>query len=248
MFNTNNYCDYNYTNINNNNNFSININNICNNNYNKYNNINNNNLINNNINCNYNYTNINSNFNNNFIYNNLNGVAFNDIYGGFNYINNKNDRSISKYFIVIINYNNEPKCYIKINPEKTIKDLLNEIYLKFYYSNIEQSSIQYNARDLRKIDKSKLLSNFFETLSPKIHILGSNDLVGGGESLLEKEINIRFIKLPRQILDKNIYIFNLFGLLKLCLLKEISLKLNNYQIAQLPIFLSSIMEILKMEK
>lgn len=31
----------------------------------------------------------------------------------------------------------------------------------------------------------------------------------------------------------------------LCLLKEISLKLNNYQIGQLQIFLSSIMEILK---
>ena len=152
-------------------------------------------------------------------------------------MNNKNDSSISKYIYINIRIiYNEQKYYIKINPKKTIKDLLNEIYLKFYYSNIEQSSIIYNSRNLRGIDKSLKLSNFFDTFDPIIHIFESKNLVGGGASLLEKEINIRFIKLPRQILDKKIYNFNLFGLLKLCLLKEISLKLNNYQIAQLPIF------------
>ena len=176
--------------------------------------------------------------------NNLNGVGFNDIYCGFNYMNNKNDNSISKY-IIRISYNSEQTYYIKINPKKTIKDLLNEIYLKFYYSNIEQCSMTYNAGNLRKIDKSLKLSKFFVTPYPIILICKSNNLLGGGASLLEKEINIKFIKLLRQILDKKIYNFNLFGLLKLCLLKEISLKLNNYQISQLPIFLSSIMEILK---
>ena len=67
---------------------------------------------------------------------------------------------------------------------------------------------------------------------------------------MEKEINIKFIKLDRKILKNNNYNFNfnLNGLLKLCLLKEISLKMDNNQIEALPIMISSILEILKKGK
>ena len=92
----------------------------------------------------------------------------------------------------------------------------------------------YNGLDLREIDKSIKILNYLEDGS-NIFIVDCS-LTGG--FLMEKQINIKFIKLPRRILDKNIYNCNLFGLLKLCLLKEISTKIDNNQIAQLPIILS----------
>ena len=62
----------------------------------------------------------------------------------------------------------------------------------------------------------------------------------------EKIINIKFIKQPE---INEIYIpysnVELYGLLKLCLLKEISPKLNNNQIKQLPDNVANIMKILK---
>ena len=62
----------------------------------------------------------------------------------------------------------------------------------------------------------------------------------------EKIINIKFIKQPE---INEIYIpysnVELYGLLKLCLLKEISPKLNDNQIKQLPDIVANIMKILK---
>ena len=237
----NNYNINYYNNINNNN--LNNINNIYNNNYtNNYNNINNN-LIN--TNNNFNYTNINNNFNNNLNYNNynyniLNNMNFN--YNNFNNMNNYNDNFIFLWYILISFNDKEYK--ISINPEKTFKDLLNEIYLKFYNTNIEFCRIYYNANDIRNIDKSKKISEILPNPA-RILIVEPGNVKGGGLPLLEKQINIKFIKLQTKISDNKNYIFNLFGLLKLCLLKEVSLKLNNNQIAQLPVILSSIMEILK---
>jgi hypothetical protein len=66
--------------------------------------------------------------------------------------------------------------------------------------------------------------------------------VGGG--IPKKEINIKFIKIPNIInIKKNSN--DLIGLLKLCLLKEISPKLNNSQIDSLSMIISYIMRILK---
>lgn len=113
--------------------------------------------------------------------------------------------------------------------------------MRFHYTNIEFCQIFYNFLNLRKIDKSKKIKDLFQDNS---HILIINKNVIGG-ICSEKQINIKFLKLPVKKLDKNNYSFNLSGLLKLCLLKEISSKLNNNQIAQLPIISSSTLEILK---
>ena len=80
-------------------------------------------------------------------------------------------------------------------------------------------------------------------------------LRGGGNDLY-KEINIKFIKAQNDInksffskfnyfFKSTIELYELYGLAKLCLLKEISSRLNQDKIKQLPEFLSSIVDILK---
>jgi ubiquitin len=73
----------------------------------------------------------------------------------------------------------------------------------------------------------------------------------GGGPTLEKEINIKFIE-DQNNTNKSYFSFfkkekdkNLYGLLKVCLMKEISSKLEYEQIKQLPEFLSYIVRILK---
>ena len=58
------------------------------------------------------------------------------------------------------------------------------------------------------------------------------------------EINIKFIKTYKNIFKQKIN-SNLFGILKLCLLKEIALLIDLDKINDLPDYLSNIMTILK---
>ena len=195
------------------------------------------NIENNNIN---NMININNDFNINN--NNLNNINFN--YNNFSIMNNEENNK-NLLWNIIIEFN--PKRYnIIISPYKTIRDLLNEIYVKFYDINIEFYDIISKNISLRNIDKSLKIYQFLFNNSI-INIIERQNITGG--NIMEKEINIKFLKLPRNIFGNNCDDdFNLHGLLKLCLLKEISLKLDNYRIAQLPLIISSIMEILKTGK
>ena len=71
----------------------------------------------------------------------------------------------------------------------------------------------------------------------------------GGGPIIQKEINIKFIIDPNNTNKSYFSIFtkekNLYGLLKICLMKEISSKLDEEQIKKLPEFLSYIVQILK---
>ena len=75
----------------------------------------------------------------------------------------------------------------------------------------------------------------------------------GGGFYYEKEINIKFIKEEKNINKSYFSIFkssfqneeDLYGLLKLCLLKELSSKIEDQQISKLPELLSYILRILK---
>ena len=72
-------------------------------------------------------------------------------------------------------------------------------------------------------------------------------LRGGGGTYYSKEINIKFIKSTEDKNKNKISFINneLTGLLRLCLLKEISIKLDIEQIRQLSTLTSYIMELLK---
>jgi hypothetical protein len=71
----------------------------------------------------------------------------------------------------------------------------------------------------------------------------------GGGPIIQKKINIKFIIDPNNTNKSYFSIFtkekNLYGLLKVCLIKEISSKLDKEQIEKLPEFLSYIVSILK---
>ena len=105
--------------------------------------------------------------------------------------------------------------------------------LKFYYKSMEFRAFGITLEKLG-------IQNFtqFDVVNDK-YMTGA-----GGGFWYEKEINIKFIKISKNILN-SISDSELTGPLKLCLLKEISSKLSDEQIEKLPELTLYIMEILK---
>ena len=108
----------------------------------------------------------------------------------------------------------------------------NKSDLKFYHNSNE---FKYCRKTLEKLG----IQNFttFVVINPK-------HLPKGGGYRYDKEINIKLIKISKNILN-DISDSELTGLLKLCLLKEISSKLSDEQIENLPELIRYIIEILK---
>ena len=75
-------------------------------------------------------------------------------------------------------------------------------------------------------------------------IKGAGGVKGEGDPWLHKNINIKFIKSLKNIYNKS-FNYEPFGLSKLCLLKEISSKLDDKSLKNLPEIISCIMRILK---
>ena len=76
--------------------------------------------------------------------------------------NNKNTKESNSIVLILENTGNLQKKIIKIDSEKTIKDLLNEIFVRFYNINIELCHLYFNGRDLRNYDKSIKIKNIFD--------------------------------------------------------------------------------------
>ena len=76
-----------------------------------------------------------------------------------------------------------------------------------------------------------------------IWVIPTGNVKGGGVPRTKKEINIKFIKLSKNILYRNIRI-EIIGLLKLCLLKELSNKISEDKLKKLPEFIYYILKIL----
>ena len=106
--------------------------------------------------------------------------------------------------------------------------------LKFYYNSSEFRAFGIT------LEKLGIPNYFtFDVVNDKC-ITGG----GGGGHRYDKEINIKFIKISKNILNASSD-SELTGPLKLCLLKEISSKLSDEQIENLPELIRYIIEILK---
>ena len=249
----------------NNNQFQMNMNNM--NNINNMNNMNiMNNMNSNNMNCNNNQIKMNMNMNNmnkmngnnninnikpnnNQIKMNMNIISNmnNNIYKNMNGNNSYNSINV-KYITVFFSYNSNPIIQIDVNIKEKVSYLIEKYKekennfdpsLKFYFNNkvlnndlsIEEAGIKNNSTIIVKkelINKDNIVNECMET-----------------DSEIEKVINIKFIKQPKCNNYEN-YSDSIYGLLKLCLLKEISSKLNDNQIYYLqPEIVAYIIKILK---
>ena len=137
---------------------------------------------------------------------------------------------------------------LKISMSKTVKELKKEIEKLFNlpYSldnlclRVKHIFIPLGKIITEENEDKTLFENHFTV--DCVVMFGIIKNIGGGYS---KEINIKFIKEPKYISTFIQKEEELYGLLKLCLLKEISSKFTKEQIKQLPKLLSYILTVLK---
>ena len=132
-----------------------------------------------------------------------------------------------------------------VSVEAKKSEFIENVFERFAFliqENISDLKFYYNSSEIRAfgITLEKLgIHNFFT-----FDVINHKYLISGGGYRYDKEINIKFIKISKNILN-DISDSELTGLLKLCLLKEISSKLSDEQIENLPELIRYIIEILK---
>ena len=145
-------------------------------------------------------------------------------------------------------YGNEEKMELEFDSKITVREML-ESFLVATKSNIILSPSEITffcgpniLNDPKFIDKK--LENIFKRgrITP-IKVNDILNIIGGGGTKINMEINIQFIKRKEQYFPSKDE--ELFGISKLCLLKEISSKLDYYIIKKLNRNISWILEILK---
>ena len=137
---------------------------------------------------------------------------------------------------------------IECNPEEKYKDLI-ERFSTNIGINREDYNFYLNSIELEYLNNSNLT---LKEIGFKDYIcinVVSNYIIGAGGPIKEKpmynkEINIKFLKLLGNSICKNDN-QDIKGILKLCLLKEVSQNLTADKLQQLPDILNYIMNILK---
>ena len=147
-----------------------------------------------------------------------------------------------------LNIFGKPSCVIPmiVKPEDLVSEVINKFMFRVGLSSEDIKNIGFicNGRFLNKC--LNLTINEISSCG-KVNIIvnDAQNLIGAGTNYwLYKVINIKFIKISENI-NNNISNSELTGLLKLCLLKEISSKLDYRRIKRLPELISYIMQTLK---
>ena len=243
-FNNNNqFMNFNfgYNNINNNNPFCIN-------NSNNINCMNNMNLMNNNMN-NMNLMNNSKNNGNNMNFmNNMNCLnCMNNLNNrnNTNKVNNINQTSYNHINVTFISPSGLRVVIVSSLDEK-INDLIDkylkkvglpkEIFIKKLVFLLGTEKLDYNNLTLAEI-------GIEAAGKPTITVVDESDIIGQETPPYKKVINIKFLKLPNISIYKNNN-KEIIGILKLCLLKEVSQKLSDDKLNQLPDIFNYIMKLL----
>ena len=124
------------------------------------------------------------------------------------------------------------ECLIDVMKRYAIMNDLNIDDIKFYNYSYELKPC------------SKTLAELGISNRTNIDVVLAKYVIGAGGPWLDKNINIKFIKTSNKYDNKNLKC-QLNGLLKLCLLKEISSKLNINELEMFPEMIIYIIEILK---
>ncbi len=134
------------------------------------------------------------------------------------------------------------KIYFDNVDDVVVYELKKKICEKFSIQTPHVFNLAFNGKIL---DVWKKLSDYCVASGCYLNCVENS--IGGGGPYFQKEINIKFIKHPKDINKSclNQSEEELYGLLKLCFLKEISIKINENQIKKLPESISYILEILK---
>ena len=197
----------------------------------------NSNMNNNNMN---NMINMNNNMNNMININNRNNMN-NNI--DMNFMNNMNNNMMAKNFnnmLTIFFIYKESSIGIQCLFDDKLEDIIKRYRLKAGNYELHTKFIFKK----KVLNPSLTVSEAGLDDNSKIYVINKKGVKGAGFPLPQKEINIKFIKDPNNNNQKKSK-KELKGLLKLCLLKEISPKLNDNQLNQLSEMISYIMKLLK---
>ena len=123
-------------------------------------------------------------------------------------------------------------------PEEKVSELIEKYRMKSGDRDPTKKFI-FNAKNL---NPSLTCEEAGLTRNVNIFVVATKGIKGAGGVWYMKEINIKFIKISKNS-STNIFNCDLYGLLKLCLLKEISSKLNEDNLKILPEIINCIMRI-----
>ena len=139
------------------------------------------------------------------------------------------------------------KYEVSYDSSTKIEDFILDITLKYIgHSTVDFSKciVKFGEELLNnKENLNKSLDDMDIEDDDCITLIETQDICAGGGSWYDKEINIKFIKLSNNYINKNDNP-EIVGLLKLCLLKEVSQKISHKDLKKLPELIYCIMEIL----
>ena len=164
---------------------------------------------------------------NNLLKNNCNNTSDNEVNKNSNTFINIKFRSSHEFYVIQIDLDDKVS---KLIEKYNLKANDNDMSKKFIF-NSKVLNVSLTIREAGLYNQANIF-------------VVTKGIKGAGGAWYQKEINIKFIKSSKNC-DNKISNCQLDGLLKLCLLKEISSKLSNDELIKLPEIIKCIMRILK---